>query len=276
MYYMVRSTPWINGVYGRPTLSADRRTATFTVAVTAPSTVGTYQMYAYGRDNPFGRTCTGNSFNFAASSVFTLAVGETIETTTTSTLPAEAPTTSTSIAIVAMPAITTTTTTPASTTTEATVVSTTSSTPIATATSSPAPIVQLDVNSAIRLPQDTTDFVVTRDSLLAIVENLQITNGIIRVKTSDGAWTEQNIANISDMVLLIGSNSTSLEVEVLEEGSTTPIAYSVPFSNNSSGSSWLQQVSVAVLGLGVMWLFIVIVKRRRRKEQLPPPLPPSI
>ena len=272
---MVRSTPWINGVYGRPTLSADRRTATFTVAVTAPSTVGTYQMYAYGRDNPFGRTCTGNSFNFAASSVFTLAVGETIETTTTSTLPAEAPTTSTSIAIVAMPAITTTTT-PASTTTEATVVSTTSSTPIATATSSPAPIVQLDVNSAIRLPQDTTDFVVTRDSLLAIVENLQITNGIIRVKTSDGAWTEQNIANISDMVLLIGSNSTSLEVEVLEEGSTTPIAYSVPFSNNSSGSSWLQQVSVAVLGLGAMWLFIVVVKRRRHKEQLPPPLPPSI
>ncbi len=135
---------------------------------------------------------------------------------------------------------------------------------------------QLDVNSAIRLPQDTTDFVVTRDSLLAIVENLQITNGIIRVKTSDGSWTEQNIANISDMVLLIGTNSTSLEVEVLEEGSTTPIAYSVPLSNESSRSSWQLQVAVAALGISAMWLLIVIVKRRRRKEQLLPPLPPSI
>jgi hypothetical protein len=136
--------------------------------------------------------------------------------------------------------------------------------------------VQLDVNSAIRLPQDTTDFVVTRDSLLAIVENLQITNGIIRVKTSDGAWTEQNIANISDMVLLIGANSTSLEVEVLEAGGTTPIAYSVPLSNDLSRNSWLLQVSVAALGISALWFFIVAVKRRRRKEQLPPPLPPSI
>ncbi len=135
---------------------------------------------------------------------------------------------------------------------------------------------QLDVNSAIRLPQDTTDFVVTRDSLLAIVENLQLTNGIIRVKTSDGAWTEQNIADISDMAFLIGSNSTSLEVEVLEEGSTIPIAYSVALSNDSSRSSWPLQVSVATLGISALWFFIVIVKRRRRKEQLPPPLPPSI
>ena len=275
MYYLVNSPQRINGVYGRPTLSNDRRTATFTVTVTAPSKVGTYQMYAYGRDNPFGRTCTGDSFNFAASSVFTLAVGESLETTTTSTLPPEASTTSTSIALLAMPAITTTTS-PATTTTEATVVSTTSSAPIATTTSSPAPIVQLDVNSAIRLPQDTTDFVVTRDSLLAIVENLQITNGIIRVKTSDGQWTEQNIADISDMAFLIGSTSTSLEVEVLEEGSTIPIAYSVALSNDSSRSSWSLQVSVATLGISALWFFIVAVKRRRRKEQLPPPLPPSI
>jgi hypothetical protein len=165
-----------------------------------------------------------------------------------------------------MPAITTTTTTPASTTTEATVVSTTSSAPIATATSSPAPIVQLDVNSAIRLPQDTTDFVVTRDSLLAIVENLQITNGVIRVKASDGDWRQFDIQNISDVVVPLGENSSSLEIEVLEEGSTTPVAYSVPISSKSGSALWPTQVLIFAAGLGTLWFFIFAIKRRRKSE----------
>jgi hypothetical protein len=273
MYYLVNSPQRINGVYGRPTLSIDRRTATFTVTVTAPSTVGTYQMYAYGRDNPFGRTCTGDSFNFAASSVFTLAVGESLETTTTSTLSPEASTTSTSIALVAMPAITTTTSS-ATTTTEVAVSSTTSSTPPPTSNS--APVVQLDVTTDLVLPENTTDFVLSRDSLLAIAENLQITTGVIRIKTSDGVWRSQNIQDLSDFVLLLGNNSSSIEIEFLETGSSTPVAYSVPITNNSGLAIWPTQVAIFVSGLAAMWLFVVIVKRRRRKEQLPPPLPPSI
>jgi hypothetical protein len=273
MYFMVRSTPWINGVYGRPTLSADLRTATFTVAVTAPSTVGTYQMYAYGRDNPFGRTCTGDSYNFAASSVFTLVVGDAIETTTTSTLPPEVSTTSTSTTMVVMPAITTTTS-PATTTTEVAVSSTTSSTPPPTSNS--APVVQLDVTTDLVLPENTSDFVLSRDSLLAIAENLQITTGVIRIKTSDGVWRSQNIQDLSDFVLLLGNNSSSIEIEFLETGSSTPVAYSVPITNNSGLAIWPTQVAIFISGLAAMWFFIFIVKRRRRKDELPPPLPPSI
>jgi len=109
MYYMVRSSPWINGVYGGPTLSDGRRTATFSVTVTAPSQPGNYAMYAYGRDNPFGRTCTGDSYNFANSGTFTLTVGNPTVLATTTTLPAES-TTTTSIRI-RTPEISTTTST---------------------------------------------------------------------------------------------------------------------------------------------------------------------
>jgi hypothetical protein len=263
MYYLVNSPQRINGVYGRPTLSNDRRTATFTVTVTAPSKVGTYQMYAYGRDNPFGRTCTGDSFNFAASSVFTLVVGDAIETTTTSTLPPEVSTTSTSTTMVVMPAITTTTS-PATTTTEVAVSSTTSSNP--PPTSNPAPVVQLDVTTDLVLPENTTDFVLSRDSLLAIAENLQITNGVIRIKTSDGVWRSQNIQDLSDFVMLLGNNSSSIEIEVLEEGSSTPVAYSVPISSKSGSALWPTQVLIFAAGLGTLWFFIFAIKRRRKSE----------
>jgi hypothetical protein len=263
MYYLVNSPQRINGVYGRPALSNDRRSATFTVTVTAPAKAGMYQMYAYGRDNPFGRTCTGDSFNFAASSVFTLVVGDAIETTTTSTLPPEVSTTSTSTTMVVMPAITTTTS-PATTTTEVAVSSTTSSNP--PPTSNPAPVVQLDVSTDLVLPDNTTDFVLSRDSLLAIAENLQITNGVIRIKTSDGVWRSQNIQDLSDFVMLLGNNSSSIEIEVLEEGSSTPVAYSVPISSKSGSALWPTQVLIFAAGLGTLWFFIFAIKRRRKSE----------
>jgi len=83
MYYMVNSSPWINGVYGGPSLSSDGRTATFSVTVTAPTRAGNYPMYAYGRDNPFGGTCTGDSYNFAYSSRVSFVVrGDAVSTTT--------------------------------------------------------------------------------------------------------------------------------------------------------------------------------------------------
>ena len=135
---------------------------------------------------------------------------------------------------------------------------------------------QLDVTTDLVLPENTTDFVLSRDSLLAIAENLQITNGVIRIKTSDGVWRSQNIQDLSDFVMLLGNNSSSIEIEVLEEGSSTPVAYSVPIANSSGLAIWPTQIAIFASGLGAMWLFVVIVKRRRRKEQLPPPLPPSI
>jgi hypothetical protein len=136
--------------------------------------------------------------------------------------------------------------------------------------------VQLDVTTDLVLPENTTDFVLSRDSLLAIAENLQITTGVIRIKTSDGVWRSQNIQDLSDFVLLLGNNSSSIEIEFLETGSSTPVAYSVPITNNSGLAIWPTQVAIFVSGLAAMWFFIFIVKRRRRDEKLPPPLPPSI
>ncbi len=266
MYYMVRSTPWINGVYRGPSLSADRRTATFTVSVAAPTTPGIYTMYAYGRDNPFGGTCTGDSYNFANTAMFKLTVGNVEETTTTVS---ELSTTTSAATIPVLPTITTTSTTTPTTTstsssTSSSVVVSTSSSPAST---NPAPVVQLDVTTAIRLPENTQDFVVTRDSLIAIVDNLQITRGIIRIKTANGAWTETDIANISDIVLPLGDNSDALEIEVLEEGSTTPISYTVPITRTNSGNPWAWQLAIAALGVSAIWFFIFAVRRRREDQQ---------
>ena len=266
MYYMVRSTPWINGVYGNPTLSADRRTATFTVSVRAPQTPGNYTMYAYGRDNPFGGTCTGDSYNFANSAMFSLAVG----TETTTTVAAES-TTTTSSTLPVLPTITTTSTSTSSTTTSVAASSSTTSVSVlvssTTESSIPVPVVQLDVTTAIRLPEATQDFVVTRDSLIAIVENLQITKGIIRIKTSNGTWTETDIANISDVVLPLGDNSDALEIEVLAEGSTTPVSYIVPITRTNSGNPWAWQLAIAALGISAIGYFIFTMRRRRNDKQ---------
>ncbi len=82
MYYLVNSSPRLNGVYGGPSLSGDRRTATFSVTLTAPATKGDFNMYAYGRDNPTGGTCTGNSYNFSNSATTRLTVDATPTVTT--------------------------------------------------------------------------------------------------------------------------------------------------------------------------------------------------
>jgi hypothetical protein len=68
MYYYLNSQPRINGVYGRPVLSNGGKTATWTVGVLAPNSIGKFVFQAYGRDNPFGNTCFGDSYNFTYSS----------------------------------------------------------------------------------------------------------------------------------------------------------------------------------------------------------------
>jgi hypothetical protein len=71
MYYMVNSSPWLNGYYSSaPVLSNGNLTATFNVTLTAPSTPGSYSMYAYGR----GTICFGDSYNFTNSPSQTLVV----------------------------------------------------------------------------------------------------------------------------------------------------------------------------------------------------------
>lgn len=84
MYYYLNSQPRLNGVYGRPVLSNGGKTATWTVGVIAPSTVGKYVFQAYGRDNPFGSTCFGDNYNF------TYSPGTFVEVTKAATLTASA------------------------------------------------------------------------------------------------------------------------------------------------------------------------------------------
>jgi len=103
--------------------------------------------------------------------------------------------------------------------------------------------------------------------LIAIVDNLQITKGIIRIKTSNGTWTETDIANISDVVLPLGDNSNALEIEVLAEGSTTPVSYTVPITRTNSDNPWARQLAIAVLGISVIWFLIFAVRRCRDNQQ---------
>ena len=80
MYYMIWSSPYVNDVYrGDPTLSADGKTATWTVTVPAPLKAGRYRVQAYGRDNPAGVACMGDTyqFNYSASDLWL-----TVSTTT--------------------------------------------------------------------------------------------------------------------------------------------------------------------------------------------------
>jgi hypothetical protein len=86
MYYYLNSQPRINGVYGRPVLSNGGKTATWTVGAIAPSTVGKYVFQAYGRDNPFGSTCFGDSYNFAYSSGTFVEVTKAVTPTESSTV----------------------------------------------------------------------------------------------------------------------------------------------------------------------------------------------
>lgn len=86
MYYYLNSQPRINGVYGRPVLSNGGKTATWTVGAIAPNTVGKYVFQAYGRDNPFGSTCFGDSYNFAYSSGTFVEVTKAVIPTESSTV----------------------------------------------------------------------------------------------------------------------------------------------------------------------------------------------
>lgn len=94
MYYLVDSSPWLNGYVSlAPTLSSDRKTATWTVNLTAPLTPGSYEMYAYGR----GTVCFGDSYNFKYSSREKLAIQANAPTTSSTVSPTVSPTTSSTV-----------------------------------------------------------------------------------------------------------------------------------------------------------------------------------
>lgn len=299
---MVRSTPWINGVYGTPVLSNNGRTATWSVAVVAPSRPGTYAMYAYGRDNPFGKTCTGDSYNFAASSQTVLSVGEDGTTSTTIAL-STSTTTSTSL-VLRMPAITTivptgstsTTSTPQSTSTPPRSTSTTSPTATtvndgATSTSSvlqslaptttttkPPVVVDVTREASIPVPAGTATVVIPETSISELLDRVpeSFRNGaVVRVRADDSSWTYVAATEIKDLSLAVGARTASIQIEVFVDGLDT-ITYTVDLERPSSSSrDRLLGFGLLVFATCIGVLFLMLASRRRRQNQDPPfpPLP---
>lgn len=98
------------------------------------------------------------------------------------------------------------------------------------------------------------------------MNNLQVTQGIIRIKTTNGTWKELDIQNISDVVLPLDTNSPSLQIEVLESGTTTPIAYSIPITQDSGMPLWPTQILILVSTIAAMWFIVFAIRRRRDNE----------
>jgi hypothetical protein len=141
--------------------------------------------------------------------------------------------------------------------------------------STTTPTVKVMVDSQIVINSDTTEFVITADSISSIARNINFTTGLVRVRTSGGTWSSHNIENLTDIRLPVNAASSALEIEFIANGAE-PIKYSVPLSGRQGGTSWVQLALVFFGGLGAMWMFIFIMRRRRQDDQLPPPPPPQL
>lgn len=131
------------------------------------------------------------------------------------------------------------------------------------------PNVKVQVDTEIILNDDVTEFVVTRDSLISIARNLKLTSGIVRVRTSNGLWTTQNLNEVADIRLPFNPATTALELEFISDGGE-PIKFTVPLSMKQN-SRLVVNLAVAFGAFGVLWFFIFVLRRRKRDESLPPP-----
>jgi hypothetical protein len=225
MYYLVNSANRINGVYGSPTLSSDGKTATWTVTVPAPSP-GNYTFVAYGRDNPSGGTCFGDSYNFAYS---------TVEALTVAAAPQPAPTATPSVSPTPTP---TATPAPSATPTpspSAEPAQTATPAPSETAAPQPTPSapVNLDVPvmpNAVVVSGSTVQ--IQPSFLLAAVEALAETvtvaeTAIVRFRIGSGAWQEATVADLraEDSPLDVAASDTTgdLEIQVMSAVTEEPL-----------------------------------------------------
>jgi hypothetical protein len=149
------------------------------------------------------------------------------------------------------------------------------STTLGTAPATTIPTIKVSVDSQIVLNSDATEFVVTAASLANIARNINFTVGVVRIRTSNGNWSTQNIGELTDIRLPVNAASKALEIEFIADGAN-PIKYSVAINNGQEESSWMQMTLVFLFGLGAMWMFIFFMRRRRDNDSLPPLPPPLI
>lgn len=227
MYYIVSSPDRINGVFSRPTISADGLTARWTVKVPAPES-GTYNFSAYGRDNPSGGTCFGDSFNFAYSGNLPLVIGQEVveevtvspEATpsptaepTVSPAPSAEPSPSPSATAAASPSPAQSPT-PSATAAEPQ----TSATPVA-----PLRIVTPALPGSIQFGNNV--FEISPAFVVSIIDSLRdsqelVGDEIVRVRLGESDWIETSIEEIelgTDPLVFQGqaSEDTKLELEVI-------------------------------------------------------------
>jgi hypothetical protein len=131
------------------------------------------------------------------------------------------------------------------------------------------PNVKVQVDTQITLNDDVTEFVVTRDSLISIARNLKLTSGTVRIRTSNGLWTSQNLNEVADIRLPFNPATTALELEFISDGGE-PIKFTVPLSMKQN-SRLVVNLAAAFGAIGVLWFFIFMLRRRKRDETLPPP-----
>ena len=131
------------------------------------------------------------------------------------------------------------------------------------------PNVKVQVDTQIILNDDVTEFVVTRDSLISIARNLKLTSGTVRIRTSNGLWTSQNLNEVADIRLPFNPATTALELEFISDGGE-PIKFTVPLSMKQN-SRLVVNLAAAFGAIGVLWFFIFMLRRRKRDETLPPP-----
>jgi hypothetical protein len=271
MYYLVNSSPWLNGVYGRPSLSGDRRTATFSVTLTAPATQGDFNMYAYGRDNPTGGTCTGNSYNFSNSPTTRLTVDATPTVTTLAPLinMTLAPLISTTVAPTVAPTVTTVTTV---TTVAPSVVGLGTLAPLTSTTLESQVIYKVQSERPVSISPDT--FKVTIPS--AAIQNLfdsvspeDIKTSLVKIRTNDGKWKTVRATSVIDANIELTPRSQRIEIQLIVEGKD-PITYEIVLDRVASSSSKSPNFAMSIaLGLSVLLIamyFLKVIQKRRDEE----------
>jgi hypothetical protein len=230
MYYMARGPETVNGVFGRPRISSDGLTATFSETVTAP-TSGSYSMYAYARDNPFGQTCTGDSYNFANSSREALQV-VAIATPTATTAGSSTPTPTPSAMFEVLLPI-----------------------------GSPS--------TPVTLPAGTEKITLSTEQLQRVLDELELSvnnsdGAMLRVRVSGGIWTEVDPNNLDSIILPVAEGPSQLEFELVVSGEKISGLEIALDNADPTQSSVVTYIGWATFAL-VLFMFVAIVRSRRRK-----------
>jgi hypothetical protein len=277
MYYLVNSSPRLNGVYGGPSLSGDRRTATFSVTLTAPAAKGVFNMYAYGRDNPTGGTCTGNSYNFSNSPTTRLTVDATPTVTTVApTVTTVAPTVTTVAPTVTTVAPTVTTVAPTvttvapSVTTVAPLISMTLAPSVTTV--APQVIYKLESGRPVSISPDILEVTIPSAAIQNIFDSVspeEFKTSLVKIRTNDGKWKTVRATSVIDANIELTPRSQRIEIQLIVEGKD-PITYEIVLDRVASSSSKSPNFAMSIaLGLSVLLIamyFLILIRRRRDEK----------